>query len=59
MYPTPFRPDGVRSAAAVNEEIRGLWLDPRVQLSAAERAKLGRLYEEWSVAVQAEVVEAA
>ncbi|WP_327592427.1 hypothetical protein [Streptomyces chartreusis] len=53
-------PQGVvRSAAAVNEEIRSLWLDPRVQLSGEGRAALERLYEEWAAAVRAEVVEAA
>ena len=48
-----------RSAAVVNEDIRALWQDTRVRLSAEGRAALERLYEEWVAAVRAEVVEAA
>lgn len=48
-----------RSAAAVNEEIRRLWVDPRVRLSADGRAALERLYKEWAAAIKAKVVEAA
>lgn len=59
MPPNP-SPDGItRSAAVVNEEIRTLWQDTRVRLSAEGRARLERLYVEWAAAVQAEVVEAA
>ena len=49
----------MRSAAVVNEEIRELWGDPRVRLSPEGRARLERLYTEWTDAVRAEVVEAA
>ncbi|RSN13729.1 hypothetical protein DMH25_08025 [Streptomyces sp. WAC 01325] len=59
MSPDPSRPGVVRSAADVNEEIRALWRDPRVQLAGEARAALQRLYEEWAAAVRAEVVEAA
>lgn len=63
MPPTPLPPGLARSAArpaaVVNEEIRQLWLDPRVRLSDEGRAALERLYEEWAAAVRAEVVEAA
>jgi hypothetical protein len=54
------RPEGsVRSAAAVNAEIRSLWRDPRVRLTVERRAVLERLYEEWAAAVRTEVIEAA
>ncbi|WUH35054.1 hypothetical protein OHA71_06295 [Streptomyces sp. NBC_00444] len=59
MPPTPSGPGSVRSAAAVNEDIRALWQDTRVRLSAEGRAALDRLYEEWAAAVRAEVVQAA
>ena len=49
----------VRSAAAVNEDIRALWVDTRVRLSEEGRAALERLYVEWAAAVRAEIVEAA
>lgn len=49
----------VRPAAVVNEQIRALWADPRVQLTTEGRLALERLYEEWTAAVRAEVVEAA
>lgn len=48
-----------RPAAAVNEDIRALWQDPRVRLSEAGRRKLERLYVEWAAAVRVKVVEAA
>ncbi|MGW1614427.1 hypothetical protein ACWCQZ_34300 [Streptomyces sp. NPDC002285] len=54
------QPQGiVRSAAAVNEDIRALWPHPAVRLTDEERAALERLYVEWAAAVRAEVVEAA
>jgi hypothetical protein len=59
MPSTPSSPGSVRSAAVVNEEIRELWGDPRVRLSPEGRARLERLYTEWTDAVRAEVVEAA
>ncbi|WP_406444627.1 hypothetical protein OHB14_36920 [Streptomyces sp. NBC_01613] len=59
MPPTPTRPGSVRPAAVVNEDIRALWRDTRVRLSAEGRAALERLYEEWVAAVRAEVVKAA
>lgn len=49
----------LRSSAAVNEDIRALWADPRVRLTPEGRAKLEKLYVEWAAAVRAEVVEAA
>ncbi|MEU9661943.1 hypothetical protein [Streptomyces chartreusis] len=59
MSPDSAAPGLVRPAAVVNQAIRALWSDPRTQLSAAERAELERLYEEWSAAVRGEVDEAA
>lgn len=59
MPPTPPASGLARSAAAVNEEIRALWLDPRVRLTGEGRTALERLYEEWATAVQAEIVKAA
>ncbi|WP_406157001.1 hypothetical protein [Streptomyces canus] len=59
MSPDLPSPGSVRPAAAVNEEIRALWRDPRVCLSREGRAKLERLYAEWAAAVRAEIVEAA
>ena len=59
MPPTP-PPDGtLRPAAVVNEEIRALWRDPRVRLSAEGRARLEGLYVEWAAAVRAEIDVAA
>ncbi|WP_406418079.1 hypothetical protein [Streptomyces sp. NBC_01614] len=59
MSPNPVSPGSSRPAAVVNEEIRALWRDTRVRLSAEGRARLERLYVEWAAAVRAEVVEAA
>lgn len=59
MTPSSLALGQSRSAAVVNEEIRALWQDTRVRLSAEGRAALERLYEEWAAAVRAEVVEAA
>ena len=42
----------VRSSAAVNEEIRALWADPRVRLTQEGRARLEQLYAEWAAAVR-------
>jgi len=59
MPSTPVSPGSVRSAAVLNEEIRALWADPRVRLTAEGRARLEELYTEWAAAVRAEIVEAA
>jgi len=59
MPPIPSSPGVVRSSAAVNEDIRRLWTDPRVRLSDEGRATLDRLYEEWAAAERAKLVEAA
>jgi hypothetical protein len=59
MSPDSPSPGSVRSAAVVNEEIRALWGDPRVQLTGEVRARYEQLYAEWAAAVRAEIVEAA
>lgn len=50
-------PGSVRSAAALNEEIRQLWFRAGGVLSTeAERAEYARLVVEWAGAVRAEQV---
>jgi hypothetical protein len=49
----------MRSAAAVNEEIRMLIRGTGRRLTDTERAVYERLVAEWAEAVRAEVVEAA
>lgn len=56
MPPNPLASGRVRSAAAVNAEIRRLWVDPRVPLTDEQRARRDELYVEWLAAVKAEVV---
>jgi hypothetical protein len=43
----------------VNADIRQLWSDPRVRLTAEGSARYERLITEWAAAVRAEVVKAA
>jgi hypothetical protein len=62
MPPIPQDLGSVRSAAAINAEIRRLWTDPRVPLTDELRARRDELYVEWVAAVAAErgdVIEAA
>lgn len=59
MPPTLPASGPVRSAAAVNAEIRELWTDPRVRLTDEQRREYERLCVEWAAAKRAEVVEAA
>lgn len=59
MPPTPCRCGQPRPAAVVNEDIRALWPQPGVELTARERAEYDRLLAEWAAAVRAEVVKAA
>ncbi|MFD9465308.1 hypothetical protein [Streptomyces sp. NPDC060027] len=54
MPPTPPTPGSTRPAAVVNEEIRRLWMDPRVRLSTEGRRRYEVLVAEWTVAVAAE-----
>jgi len=59
MSPTSPAAGLPRPAAAVNQDIRALWSDPRVRLTAEGSARYERLVTEWAAAVRAEVVEAA
>ncbi|MFD5627375.1 MULTISPECIES: hypothetical protein [unclassified Streptomyces] len=59
MFPD-FVPSGsVRSAAAVNEQIRALWMRAGGSLSAQERAEYELLVVEWAKAIRGEIIEAA
>ncbi|MFD6416863.1 hypothetical protein [Streptomyces sp. NPDC060194] len=49
----------VRPAAAVNEEIRALWLRGPGHLTGERRQHYEELVAEWAAAVRAEVVTAA
>ncbi|TLS44050.1 hypothetical protein FE633_22440 [Streptomyces montanus] len=59
MSPNSLTPGSVRSAAAVNEQIRALWIRSGGMLSAQERAEYELLVVEWAAAVRDEVIEAA
>lgn len=59
MSPTPLALGSVRSAAAVNAEIRALVRAAHGRLYGADRVRYAELVEEWAEAVQAEVIEAA
>ncbi|WP_255950310.1 hypothetical protein [Streptomyces odontomachi] len=50
--PTTPEPVPARSAAAVNEEIRALWLRAGGRLSTEQRRVYERLVAEWSAAVR-------
>ncbi|MEW2166637.1 hypothetical protein AB0912_27100 [Streptomyces sp. NPDC007084] len=55
-----FKPSGsVRSAAALNEEIRALWMRAGGSLSAQERAEYELLVVRWAEAIRWEIIEAA
>ncbi|MFD8567496.1 hypothetical protein [Streptomyces sp. NPDC059639] len=56
----PIQPPGsVRSAAELNERIRGLMLHSGGRLSAEQRAEYEVLVTEWSAAMRGEIVKAA
>jgi hypothetical protein len=48
-----------RSAAELNERIRGLWLRAGGRLSAEQRREYEQLVTAWAKAMREEVVEAA
>ncbi|AGI91268.1 hypothetical protein ACFU9O_08965 [Streptomyces albidoflavus] len=48
-----------RTAAVLNEQIRGLWLRAGGSLSPDEAAEYQRLVTEWAAAIRDEMVEAA
>ncbi|MET7385757.1 hypothetical protein [Streptomyces sp. NPDC005385] len=49
----------VRSAAALNEQIRALWTRAGGSLSAQERAEYELLVVRWAEAIRGEIIEAA
>lgn len=59
MPPTPPSRGFVRSAAAVNEEIRALWQQAGGTLNPEQRARYEQLLVEWEAALRGEVTEAA
>lgn len=48
-----------RSAAALNEQIRALWISAGGRLTAERRAEYEVLVAEWAEAMRGEVAEAA
>ncbi|GAA3112339.1 hypothetical protein ACFQ0X_36950 [Streptomyces rectiviolaceus] len=56
---SPHPRGSVRSAAELNERIRGLWMRAGGRLSAEQRREYEQLVTEWAAAVREEVVEAA
>lgn len=55
----PHSVTSVRSAAALNEQIRSLWLRAGGSLSREEAAEYQRLVTAWAAAMRSEIVEAA
>ncbi|WP_369239777.1 hypothetical protein AB5J56_37915 [Streptomyces sp. R21] len=59
MSPDSISSGSVRSAAALNEQIRALWMRTSGTLSAQERAEYELLVVEWAAAIRGEVIKAA
>jgi len=59
MSPKPTSPGSVRSAAALNDQIRALWTRSGGSLSAEEREEYEALVVRWAAAIRSEVIEAA
>ncbi|MET8130385.1 MULTISPECIES: hypothetical protein [unclassified Streptomyces] len=59
MSPDVTPPGSVRSAAALNEQIRSLWTRTGGSLSAQERAEYELLVVKWAEAIRGEIIEAA
>ncbi|MEV6017230.1 hypothetical protein CW362_26280 [Streptomyces populi] len=59
MSPDATPPGSVRSAAALNEQIRALWTRTGGSLSAQERAEYELLIVKWAEAIRGEIIEAA
>ncbi|GAA5036739.1 hypothetical protein [Streptomyces siamensis] len=59
MSPDSTPSGSVRSAAALNEQIRALWTRAGGSLSAQERAEYELLVVRWAEAIRGGVVEAA
>ncbi|MVO87944.1 hypothetical protein GPA10_25090 [Streptomyces sp. p1417] len=53
MSPNSQHRGPVRPAAAVNEDIRALWTDPRIGLTHEQRARYEHLLVEWITATRA------
>ena len=58
MSPNFLTTGSVRSAAALNEQIRALWIRSGGTLSAEERAEYELLVAEWAAAVRDEAIAA-
>ncbi len=58
MSPNFLTTGSVRSAAALNEQIRALWIRSGGSLSAEERAEYELLVAEWAAAVRDEAIAA-
>ncbi|MER5221090.1 hypothetical protein [Streptomyces flaveus] len=52
MSPDPMTPGSVRSAAALNEQIRALWIRSGGSLSPQERSEYELLVVQWAAAVR-------
>ncbi|MFE2298085.1 hypothetical protein ACFXAW_07800 [Streptomyces sp. NPDC059445] len=59
MSPEVTPSGSVRSAAALNEQIRALWTRTGGSLSAQERAEYELLIVKWAEAIRGEIIEAA
>ncbi|MCT9005746.1 hypothetical protein ACWGKW_38890 [Streptomyces sp. NPDC054766] len=59
MSPDVTPPGSMRSAAALNEQIRALWTRTGGSLSAQERAEYELLVVKWAEAIRGEIIEAA
>ncbi|MDQ0954140.1 hypothetical protein QFZ24_008063 [Streptomyces phaeochromogenes] len=59
MSPNSVSPGSARSAAALNEQIRALWIRAGGSLSAQERAEYELLVVQWAAAIRDEVIKAA
>ena len=58
MSPNFLTTGSVRSAAALNEQIRAIWIRSGGSLSAEERAEYELLVAEWAAAVRDEAIAA-
>ncbi|MFM9616888.1 hypothetical protein ACKI14_02865 [Streptomyces turgidiscabies] len=59
MPPDLSPPGSARSAAALNEQIRALWISAGGTLTAEQKRLYDDLVAEWAAAMRGEVTEAA
>jgi hypothetical protein len=59
MPPDDLSPGSARSAAALNEQIRALWISAGGVLTGEQRREYEALVAEWAEAVRGEITEAA